>query len=962
MKAKNLIFITLLAVLALLISPAVTAQGPQPSVPSYPAQEPGRPEWALSRETKMDKPFGPFHTPDGYWFMPEGARPPLEAAGISPQATGGPDDFGYAWSDEVTFDWIDAKSLGTNANLFGGDVYTGPVNIGFVFPFYENSYSELYFSTKGLVSFGQGTYSWNNTSLPNPSPPNNIIAVFWDDLGMYQGNRSDAGIYIYQGGEAPNRYLVIEWYRADVYSGEGSSGSQQADLTFEVILHENGDIVMQYLSLSGSLQSATVGIEDDVGVTGLQYLYNSPGLSNNKAVRFYRPGSMARVKVWPLYQGRFTRSGATETFQVSIRNSGELGADTYDLAISSSWTVGLYAADGFTPLTDTDGDSTVDTGPVAQGSTRIITLKVQTPNAANVGDNYSAAVTVRSSLNPTKSRTIALQTAVPAPFAQVYQDDADGAMSLYLVQPAAQAVKKATSDWHWGYDAAVAETPDSNFVYVWSKGRCLDNNCDVSVGEIEYALLDRYGQTVRPVSKLTTHSGAAVNTYDSRPAVAVAPSGRIGVLWSRNLRDDTGRSNDNIYFAILDALGNRVYGPANLTNNSAWGAWDDLNVPRFYSPRVAATDDNRFVLAWERRYYGPPTGSCTSYCSVDDLFYTVRDTAGGEVKPVTQFTNDTPGWDRSYDQPTLARLSGGQVVMAWSQIESNSSNIAYAVLNSGGNVVKSPATINMSGWGVDAVQLSTGRILLAWFVWTNSAPQIAFAVLDTNYNVVAGPTTLSNPAAPTGDANVSVAADAAGHAILTWMDYGWSSRRNLYYALVDSNGNVLTPPMIFRTSQAYSPYIDTSYEGYGNTSYNWTPASSVDGFAVFDASLFGGPLGGNAAVGVRYANHGATIASNIVLTATLDSNLAYVSDTSGAAPTVSGNDVVWNLPGLDFLEGRNFTLYVQVPSGADYGTRYPITLTLTSAGLEANPSDNVANAEVMVARQVFLPTVSHNNP
>jgi hypothetical protein len=300
--------------------------------------------------------------------------------------------------------------------------------------------------------------------------------------------------------------------------------------------------------------------------------------------------------------------------------------------------------------------------------------------------------------------------------------------------------------------------------------------------------------------------------------------------------------------------------------------------------------------------------------------------------------------------------------MAWSQIESNSSNIAYAVLNSGGNVVKSPATINMSGWGVDAVQLSTGRILLAWFVWTNSAPQIAFAVLDTNYNVVAGPTTLSNPAAPTGDANVSVAADAAGHAILTWMDYGWSSRRNLYYALVDSNGNVLTPPMIFRTSQAYSPYIDTSYEGYGNTSYNWTPASSVDGFAVFDASLFGGPPGGNAAVGVRYANHGATIASNIVLTATLDSNLAYVSDTSGAAPTVSGNDVVWNLPGLDFLEGRNFTLYVQVPSGADYGTRYPITLTLTSAGLEANPSDNVANAEVMVARQVFLPTVSHNNP
>lgn len=956
MKAKSLIVITLLAVLALTLSGSATAQELQPPVPSYPTREPDLPEGVPPWEPEFGKPLGPSRTPDGYWAMTGGARPPLKAAATSPQDAGGPDDFGYVWSDSSIFSWVDATG-GTDSGLAGDDEWTGPIDIGFDFRFYENTYAQLYFSTNGLVTFGEGTYHYSNVEVPNPAPPNNFIAPFWDDLTV--GNPYNSGkVYYLRGGTAPNRYFVVEWHNVTRCCSQGATDYK----TFEVILHESGDIVMQYLSLSGYLQSATVGIEDDVGITGLQYLYDSPGLSNNKAVRFYRPGSMARVKVWPLYQGRFTRSGATETFQVSIRNLGELGADTYDLAVSSSWTVGLYAADGFTPLTDTDGDSTVDTGPVAQGSTRIITLKVQTPNAANVGDNYSAAVTVRSSLNPTKSRTIALQTAVPAPFAQVYQDDADGAMSLYLVQPAAQAVKKATSDWHWGYDAAVAETPDSNFVYVWSKGRCLDNNCDVSVGEIEYALLDRYGQTVRPVSKLTTHSGAAVNTYDSRPAVAVAPSGRIGVLWSRNLWDDTGRSNDNIYFAILDALGNRVYGPANLTNNSAWGAWDDLNVPRFYSPRVAATDDNRFVLAWERRYYGPPTGSCTSYCSVDDLFYTVRDTAGGEVKPVTQFTNDTPGWDRSYDQPTLARLSGGQVVMAWSQIESNSSNIAYAVLNSGGNVVKSPATINMSGWGVDAVQLSTGRILLAWFVWTNSAPQIAFAVLDTNYNVVAGPTTLSNPAAPTGDANVSVAADAAGHAILTWMDYGWSSRRNLYYALVDSNGNVLTPPMIFRTSQAYSPYIDTSYEGYGNTSYNWTPASSVDGFAVFDASLFGGPPGGNAAVGVRYANHGATIASNIVLTATLDSNLAYVSDTSGAAPTVSGNDVVWNLPGLDFLEGRNFTLYVQVPSGADYGTRYPITLTLTSAGLEANPSDNVANAEVMVARQVFLPTVSHNNP
>ncbi len=63
---------------------------------------------------------------------------------------------------------------------------------------------------------------------------------------------------------------------------------------------------------------------------------------------------------------------------------------------------------------------------------------------------------------------------------------------------------------------------------------------------------------------------------------------------------------------------------------------------------------------------------------------------------------------------------------------------------------------------------------------------------------------------------MSLAPDADGHAILTWMDGHWSSRHNLYYALVDSAGNVLSPAMPFRTSAAG---MRTSFEGYGNASY-----------------------------------------------------------------------------------------------------------------------------------------------
>jgi len=166
--------------------------------------------------------------------------------------------------------------------------------------------------------------------------------------------------------------------------------------------------------------------------------------------------------------------------------------------------------------------------------------------------------------------------------------------------------------------------------------------------------------------------------------------------------------------------------------------------------------------------------------------------------------------------------------------------------------------------------------------------------------------------------------------------------RNLYYALVDGSGNVLTHQMIFRTAGPTgwgSLSIETSYESYGNTSYSWTPPAGVDGVAAFSTSLFPGPPGGDAAVKkVRYANHGATTASGVVLTAILDSDLTYVSDTSGVGHTVSDNDVVWSLPDLDLWDSQNFSLYVQVPSDAAGGTRYPLTLTLTSDGLEANPA------------------------
>jgi hypothetical protein len=94
----------------------------------------------------------------------------------------------------------------------------------------------------------------------------------------------------------------------------------------------------------------------------------------------------------------------------------------------------------------------------------------------------------------------------------------------------------------------------------------------VGVREIEYTLLDRYGDTARAVNKLTNHTGATWSTYDYEPAVAVAPNGHIGVAWYRYLYDSSDDAwNYNIYYAVLDPSGGVAVPPTNLTNNPVWG-------------------------------------------------------------------------------------------------------------------------------------------------------------------------------------------------------------------------------------------------------------------------------------------------------------------------------------------------------------------------------------------------------
>ena len=97
--------------------------------------------------------------------------------------------------------------------------------------------------------------------------------------------------------------------------------------------------------------------------------------------------------------------GSTVTFNNILTNTGN-AADSFDITVGAGFPAGtaytLYKSDGVTPLVDTNGNSTPDTGLVAAGATYTVVLKVTLPAGAT-GGPYSVAKTATSKFDPTKT-------------------------------------------------------------------------------------------------------------------------------------------------------------------------------------------------------------------------------------------------------------------------------------------------------------------------------------------------------------------------------------------------------------------------------------------------------------------------------------------------------------------------------------------------------------------------------
>lgn len=200
---------------------------------------------------------------------------------------GGPDNFGYRWVDSTAtggpiYEWVDISSVGVLLPS-GNDTNHGPIDLGFEFPFYGSFFDQIRISSNGFLSFTWFLSPFNNQPIPEANFPNDLLAVFWDDL-----NPDAEGSIYYLNDTTENRFIVQ-------YDGVYLYGTETPQ-TFEVILYSDGDIIFQYQDVADS-ESCTIGIENGAGDDGLQVAYNEPYLQNEMAINFSTDFSVSWLEV-----------------------------------------------------------------------------------------------------------------------------------------------------------------------------------------------------------------------------------------------------------------------------------------------------------------------------------------------------------------------------------------------------------------------------------------------------------------------------------------------------------------------------------------------------------------------------------------------------------------------------------------------------------------------------------------
>jgi len=304
------------------------------------------------------------------------------------KASGGPDTFGYKWTDSdeadgPVYSWVDITGSGSSVSL-GDDAYSVDLNLGFTFNFYGVDYTSVKICSNGFLSFTSTATSYTNGNIPDTATPNDIIALFWDDL-----NPSSSGNIYYYADAANDRFIVS-------YIGVPHFGTTSYN-TGQVIIYSSGKIVYQYQEVGAStVSTCTVGIENVDGTDGSLVIKDAAYLKANLAIQFQATPEWLSLNST---SGSIVGVGSDNITATCDATELESGVYTADIIIGSN---DPDEATKILPVTFTVSDQVLPpSAPVLTSPTNTSTITDQTPtfnwNDVSGAESYTILVDNNSS-------------------------------------------------------------------------------------------------------------------------------------------------------------------------------------------------------------------------------------------------------------------------------------------------------------------------------------------------------------------------------------------------------------------------------------------------------------------------------------------------------------------------------------------------------------------------------------
>jgi hypothetical protein len=200
--------------------------------------------------------------------------------------SGGPDSFGYYFSDSTepggpTFNFEDISTTGTSLTL-SDDQTSSAIPLSFSFEFYGVSYTDVYISSNGFLTFlSDQPAIYNAIAIPNTAAPNGMVAGWWADLDPRAGGSIKYQVL----GNAPTRRFIVQYTEVPHFDW---GPNDLKPVTFQIKLFEstNGIEVHYVTAQAYNNRQESAGIENQNGTTGLQYFLGRGSLSTPVAVRY----------------------------------------------------------------------------------------------------------------------------------------------------------------------------------------------------------------------------------------------------------------------------------------------------------------------------------------------------------------------------------------------------------------------------------------------------------------------------------------------------------------------------------------------------------------------------------------------------------------------------------------------------------------------------------------------------